>query len=96
MDLIDTDFSEFPDPVWRSEAACIGAPTDLFFPENSMTVSKIAKAICDSCPVKEQCLEFALVTFENHGYWGGTTPKQRRILRAEYFKNLKSTNQQGE
>lgn len=80
------DSSTVPDPDWRTQAACIGCPTDLFFPEDSMAVSKIAKAICDSCTVQKQCLEFALVTFQMHGYWGGTSPKQRRPLRAEYFK----------
>ena len=39
-----------------------------------------AKEICDECPVREPCLEFALTVREKHGVWGGRTERERRRL----------------
>jgi hypothetical protein len=39
-----------------------------------------AKDICGRCPVREQCLDFALGTRESEGIWGGTTGNERRSL----------------
>ncbi len=41
-----------------------------------------AIAICRSCPVLKQCLEYALQHPESaeYGIWGGTTPPQRRRI----------------
>lgn len=74
------------DPDWRAKAACIGMPTVLFFPEDSQIISKTAKRVCASCGVRQECLEYALANFEMHGFWGGTSPKERRPLRSQYFK----------
>lgn len=43
---------------------------------------KLALEACGRCPVKDQCLEHALV-YEEHGIWGGTTPRERKKLRKE-------------
>lgn len=71
---------------WRAAGACLTADPDLFFPVAVGTVAsrQIARAqrICASCPVKQQCLDFAMRTRESTGIWGGTTPEQRiRALR---------------
>ena len=41
-----------------------------------------AIAMCRSCPVLKQCLEYALRHPESteYGMWGGTTPFQRRRM----------------
>ena len=45
-------------------------------------VSDEAKAICGLCPVREPCLEHALVVREKLGVWGGLTERERRrVLR---------------
>lgn len=72
---------------WRTAGACLTADPDLFFPTAVGTVAskQIAKAvrICARCPVKRQCLDFAMSTREVTGIWGGTTPEERiRALRA--------------
>ena len=41
---------------------------------------KEAKAICDECPYKVRCLEYALKNYET-GIWGGTTDRQRTTIR---------------
>lgn len=66
---------------WREDAACSGL-TDLFFPEadgvGKNLFAKPAISICDSCPVKKPCAEYALEMGESHGVWGGIllTPTQ--------------------
>ena len=37
-----------------------------------------AKAICATCPVIEQCREYALRAQEPYGIWGGMTEEERR------------------
>jgi len=40
-----------------------------------------AKKMCAQCPIKMQCLEYALETRQPYGVWGGLTAKERRGLR---------------
>ena len=70
---------------WQLEAACRDLPVDWFFPEQGPDAwfhLRRAVAVCESCPVIEQCLKYAL-TFEARslpGIWGGTSENQRRAL----------------
>jgi WhiB family transcriptional regulator, redox-sensing transcriptional regulator len=67
---------------WRLAAACRPTDPELFFPpsESGKAREQIAeaKAICAGCPVRRQCLEFALRTRQTHGIWGGLTELERR------------------
>ncbi|MGI8810564.1 MAG: WhiB family transcriptional regulator [Acidimicrobiales bacterium] len=65
---------------WRLEAACRDLDTATFFPETDDGVAA-AKAICATCPVREACLEFALVTRQDDGVWGGIDENERRRIR---------------
>ena len=63
---------------WMAQAACIGKTADLFYPERHDAVEvKYAVAICQACPVRQECLAHAIATGEDHGVWGGLTPGQR-------------------
>ena len=44
--------------------------------------AEAAIAMCRSCPVLKQCLEYALrhPEYTEYGIWGGTTPPQRRRI----------------
>jgi len=68
---------------WRSAAACRSADPELFFPISdsgpSLVQAAQAKAICGACPVRRQCLAFALRTRQVHGIWGGLTERERHI-----------------
>lgn len=70
-----------PQP-WMKSAMCAQTDPDAFFPEasNSVSITR-AKAICASCPVIGQCLDYALRNNEKEGVWGGTTEKERHRLR---------------
>jgi hypothetical protein len=65
---------------WRLDAACAAVDPELFFPERG-DPAPAAKQICADCPVKADCLSFALAIGEPQGIWGGLSPRQRRPLR---------------
>ena len=66
---------------WTDDAACKGK-TALFFPRQGDN-SSFAKAqhICFSCPVFDECREYAMTNYERFGIWAGMNEKKRRIAR---------------
>jgi len=63
-----------------TKAACKDMPTDMFFPPSGMTKQAArAKAVCGTCEVRVQCLQWAL-TNKEFGIWGGTTYEERRSM----------------
>jgi WhiB family redox-sensing transcriptional regulator len=64
---------------WFEDAACRDADTTVFFPVSD-AASETAKSICAQCPVREECLEFAVATRQPDGVWGGLTPIERHRL----------------
>ena len=68
-------------------ALCAQTDPELFFPEHSSGVPggsvKAAKAVCARCPVRDECLEYALAHHIRDGIWAGLSPKQRRALQKE-------------
>jgi WhiB family redox-sensing transcriptional regulator len=67
------------DLTWKLAGACRNASTDLFYPVSDADAAP-AKAVCESCRVREQCLEYALSTREPEGIWGGCTFVERRSI----------------
>ena len=69
---------------WRNEAACRkpGVDSSLWFPDRSRGKG-VAEALrmCATCPVRKDCLEYALSAPEHHGIWGGMLEHERRIER---------------
>jgi WhiB family redox-sensing transcriptional regulator len=61
------------------DAACHDADTSVFFPVSD-TFAGDAKAICATCPVAEQCLEYAIASHQSDGVWGGLTAQERHRL----------------
>jgi WhiB family redox-sensing transcriptional regulator len=68
-----------PETDFFVDAACRGADTTLFFPVSD-TYADEAKAICATCPVAQQCLEYAIETHQPDGVWGGMTGIERHRL----------------
>ncbi|MBT8462732.1 MAG: WhiB family transcriptional regulator [Acidimicrobiia bacterium] len=68
---------------WREFAACSDRTDDLFFPSSESDISMVraAKAVCLSCPVQEECLQYSLDTGQTEGVWGGLTSRERRVAR---------------
>lgn len=65
---------------WRHRAACRDLDTAVFFPESDEQAAA-AKLICATCPVRAACLEFAIVTRQDDGVWGGLDENERRRVR---------------
>lgn len=56
----------------------------IFFPEDSLGLDgmyhsekRLALQICDRCPMKKLCADYAITAREPYGIWGGTTPSDR-------------------
>jgi WhiB family redox-sensing transcriptional regulator len=74
--------------VWRRDAACRDLDPNTFFivGVTGAAVAQLAaaKAICRTCPVQADCLEFAITTNQEFGVWGGTSEDERRALRRQW------------
>lgn len=70
-----------PGRDWVEWGACRGADPNLFFADEFTPYNPEARAMCATCPVTNSCLAWAIASHEEHGMWGGQTPRQRRELR---------------
>ena len=64
---------------------CESTDSDAFFvPDGQGTYTDVnmLRRICGTCPVKSECLDYAL-RHEVLGYWGNTTENQRKQLRKQ-------------
>ena len=70
-------------PDWLDDAACKGTPTKWWFPDTGHQTPPEAKALCRTCPVRDECLAEALAhgSYGDYGYFAGTTAEQRRRIR---------------
>lgn len=67
---------------WQRDAACAEHRDDVdFFPERGVS-TKAAKAVCASCLVRAECLDYALELGLKHGIWGGLSERERRRIRS--------------
>ncbi|MCU1361871.1 MAG: putative WhiB family transcriptional regulator [Ilumatobacteraceae bacterium] len=75
------------DYTWRGQAICRDTDPDLFFPIGTTGQALVqidrAKEVCGMCPVKSECLEYALETNQDSGIWGGLDEEQRRNIRRQ-------------
>lgn len=63
------------------DRACVGIPTNEFFPEKGdHPTAQAAKRVCRACPYQHDCAAFALTHLED-GIWGATSPFDRRKTR---------------
>lgn len=75
------DICQLPNTeTWTERAICSQCDPELWFP-NPGSTSRDAKRVCISCPVRAQCLEYALRTDQRFGVWGGMSERDRRRLR---------------
>ncbi|MGC0379704.1 WhiB family transcriptional regulator [Streptomyces sp. SAI-229] len=68
---------------WQLHAACRGMASSVFYTRSGERGARRrgreqrARQVCQSCPVQQQCAEFALATKESYGVWGGLTETER-------------------
>lgn len=71
---------------WGRDAACLSADPEMFFPEKGGS-TRDALRICNGddtrppCPVRGECLEWALENDERFGVWGGVPERERRKMK---------------
>ena len=75
------------DTGWRTQASCrtksavhFSAPPHFERKPEKDAREGAARALCRSCPVQPQCLEYSLAAQEPHGIWGGLNELERRRL----------------
>ncbi|HXW34774.1 MAG TPA: WhiB family transcriptional regulator [Acidimicrobiales bacterium] len=73
--------------AWQARAACKGPQASAFFPpthaerkDEKAGREQRAKAICSTCVVKRECLDYAIRIREPHGIWGGLNEVERKQL----------------
>ena len=82
--------NSFLDQNWRALASCSQIDPDLFFAVGArehhrlpQPEPKAAKKICRACPVRRECLAYAMDEPVDHGIWGGMTERERRRYRRQ-------------
>ena len=67
---------------WHLDAVCASTDPELWFPvKGDRHTADKAKEFCATCPVAQQCLEFALANEEREGIWAGLNGDQLARLR---------------
>jgi WhiB family redox-sensing transcriptional regulator len=66
-------------PEWMADGLCAQVDPELFFPEKGGS-TRGAKQVCLACPVRAECLAYALARGERFGIWGGASERERRRL----------------
>jgi WhiB family redox-sensing transcriptional regulator len=84
-----------PPHSWRYDAKCKDVDTDIFYPPRDRRLYKgiadRAKAICwgtgdndPECPVRRQCLWYAIEMDDTHGIWGGMSHRERSHMERKF------------
>ena len=68
--------------AWQAEALCAQTDPEAFVPEKGGS-TRDAKRVCGVCPVREECLQYAMDNDERFGIWGGLSERERRRLRKQ-------------
>lgn len=83
------------DGKWRDRARCRGMDTALFFPSGKGRHPRgfldEVKQCCQECPVREECLKFAMNNELPYGIYGGLTAKERKELSKSFRNGLEET-----
>lgn len=87
------EVSDLDDTSWQNLGNCMGVDPDLFFPERGAS-AKEAKAVCNSCVVREDCLEYALSNGEKFGIWGGMSERERGRFRKQRTAATRAASEQ--
>ena len=77
---------------WVHRARCKDEDPELFFPVGTTGPAALqmerARTICMQCEVRTECLEWAMLTGQDAGVWGGLSEDERRALRRARRREL--------
>jgi len=80
--------AQLPEPTrplptgWMAAAACRGEDPEVWFPVSESFLHPVAEQVCGGCPVRSECLEWALDS-QPLGIAGGLTSEERRQIRKD-------------
>jgi WhiB family transcriptional regulator, redox-sensing transcriptional regulator len=82
--------SDTIDLSWMVQSKCKELGTEYFFPtdDDEWLDIDLAKSTCKLCPVREQCLDWAIYIKDDEGVWGGIEGEKRRKLRYKLNKTF--------
>jgi Transcription factor WhiB len=73
----DLGFADTRELAWQGAALCAETDPEAFFVEKGGS-SRPAKKVCAACPVRAECLKYAVANGVAFGIWGGLTERERR------------------
>jgi hypothetical protein len=77
--------SRFNEAIIEKGAPCDGYTEEFYADSEEKISQQTAKFICAGCPIKQECLDYAMAAQEEYGIWGGLTADERKW----YFHELK-------
>lgn len=89
------------DRSWMPSGKCAGTQDPVFFDDDAIKRGDYMRW-CGPCPVRLECLAYAISNDEAHGIWGGTTPNARRQMVVQSLRrrarrlSQTQTNNEGE
>lgn len=89
------------DRAWMQRAACAGMSLDLFFgPDREREPARKAREaeaapVCQVCPVRTECLGYAVARPEKYGIWGGMNEENRAAERRRRLRRDTHRARQG-
>lgn len=77
--------AEVASVAWMARSACGPEHAELFYPSSDAPnivrrAQKKARVVCEGCPVRSECLDYAIVHGMIGGVWGGLSERERRGL----------------
>jgi WhiB family redox-sensing transcriptional regulator len=84
---IERKYIELQEAIRNNDGVQCTSVPEVFFPEDEhdlevrKSMIKVAKEVCNDCPVRLRCFDYALSAGMT-GIWGGTTYEERVKLRA--------------
>lgn len=80
--VIDVTFRPETPLDWQLRSACRGVSPEIFFPESGQSTTA-ARRVCAGCPVRTECLAYAVKNRERFGVWGGLSERELRVVLRE-------------
>lgn len=72
-------FESGPPGDWTEDASCRGLNGLMDFFAEEREDWRAAKQVCQNCPVRRECADYALKTRTVHGVWGGLDQRELRF-----------------
>lgn len=80
-------------PAYTGNEPCREVDPEIFYPSSFNALTNMTRALlnsmCNSCPMREPCLMWAL-HHEEEGFWGGSNPEERKRMRKRMGIKLKT------